>query len=218
MRLERETFGPVLRAARERRGISLQQLAADTKVSVELWTALEDNDFSRWPERIYARTYVRDYAARVGFDPDTIVNEFCRLFPQHGDRRAEGLLRAHAAIVQHELDWKDERSTVPEHRDRRASDRAASAQARFLARYGTRLFAVGLDVAVPLVFVLPAMLLHTRFWPSWAVSAVLYHATGVIVSNRTFGAALADRFLTAVGSMPVARRLISTRAETFLQN
>lgn len=214
MRLDRETFGPVLRAARERRGISLQQLAADTKVSVELWTALEDNDFSRWPERIYARTYVRDYAARVGFDPDAIVNEFCRLFPEQGDRRAEGLLRAHAAIVQHDLDWQDERPSTPDQRDRRASHHAASAQARFLARYGGRLVAVTLDVVVPLAFVLPAMFLHAGFWPSWAVSALVYHAAGVLASGRTFGMALADRLIRTFGSMPVARRLISTRAET----
>ena len=62
MRLEKETFGPVLRAARERRGVTLKQLAAETKLSVELWEALEENDLSRWPKRVFARSYVRDYA------------------------------------------------------------------------------------------------------------------------------------------------------------
>src|SRR3989304_5818365 len=88
MTLERETFGPVLRAERERRGLTLQELAARTKVRVELWSDLEENNFSRWPSRIYARAYVRDYASRVGLDADAIVNEFCRLFPEYGDRRA----------------------------------------------------------------------------------------------------------------------------------
>src|SRR3972149_7305944 len=108
MTLERETFGAVLRAERERRGLSLQELAARTKVRVELWSDLEENNFSRWPSRIYARAYVRDYASRVGLDADAIVNEFCRLFPEYGDRRADSLLRSHAGIVQHDLAWEDE--------------------------------------------------------------------------------------------------------------
>ena len=50
VRLEKETFGPVLRAARERKGVSLKQLAAETKLSSELWEALEDNNLGRWPK------------------------------------------------------------------------------------------------------------------------------------------------------------------------
>ena len=52
MRLEKETFGPVLRAARERRGVSLRQLAEETKLSIELWEGLEENNLERWPKRI----------------------------------------------------------------------------------------------------------------------------------------------------------------------
>src|SRR5260221_6646005 len=88
MRLEKDTFGPILRSARERRGISLKQIAAETKLGVELWADLEDNNLSRWPRQIYARSYLRDYALRVGMEPDEVVNEFCRLFPEWGDRRA----------------------------------------------------------------------------------------------------------------------------------
>ena len=84
MRLERDSFGRVLRAYRERRNISLAQLYQETKVSPQIWMALEENDFSRWPTRIYARSWIRQYAKRVGLDPEELVNEFCRLFPQGG--------------------------------------------------------------------------------------------------------------------------------------
>ena len=72
---ERETFGPRLRAERERRGISLDTLASVTKVSADLWEGLERNDFSRWPSGIFARAFVRDYARAVGLDADEIVDE-----------------------------------------------------------------------------------------------------------------------------------------------
>jgi len=56
VRLEKATFGPVLRAARERKGVTLRQLAAETKISMELWTALEENNLARWPRQVFART------------------------------------------------------------------------------------------------------------------------------------------------------------------
>src|SRR2546428_3691754 len=78
---EREAFGPNLRRLRVQRGISLESIAAATKVHTDLWAGLERNDFSRWPAGIYARAYVRAYAVEVGVDPDATVDEVCRLFP-----------------------------------------------------------------------------------------------------------------------------------------
>jgi transcriptional regulator with XRE-family HTH domain len=206
MRLDKESFGLVLRAARERRGISLQQLASETKVSVELWSDLEENDFSRWPERIYARNYIRNYATHVGLDPDIIVDEFCRLYPEQGDRRAEGLLRAHAAIVQHELDWRDE----PVRYNRRATDRAP-ADGGFMARHAGRFVAIGLDVTASVLLSMPAVLVGVSVWPALAVVALVYHAAGVFVTGRTFGGPLSERCIKIYRSLP-ARRLVSSRA------
>jgi transcriptional regulator with XRE-family HTH domain len=103
----REAFGPNLRRMRIQRGVSLQQIAAETNVSEVLWAAMERNDFSRWPNGIFARAYVRDYAKMVGADPDATVDEFCRWFP-HGDRRADRQIRGQAEIVNHNLQPGDE--------------------------------------------------------------------------------------------------------------
>ena len=45
----REAFGPNLRRLRLQRGVSLERIARDTKVSVALWDALEHNNLNRWP-------------------------------------------------------------------------------------------------------------------------------------------------------------------------
>ena len=42
-------FGPNLRRLRLRRGLSLDELSTRTKVSVELWHAMESNDLARRP-------------------------------------------------------------------------------------------------------------------------------------------------------------------------
>ena len=212
MTLERETFGPVLRAERERRGLSLQELAARTKVRVELWSDLEENNFSRWPSRIYARAYVRDYASRVGLDADAVVNEFCRLFPEYGDRRADSLLRSHAEIVQHDLAWEDEPPPTPEQRDRRAPVPAPSSQP-FLVRHVDRVVAVALDVKIVLALSSLGTLLRLPFWPVCAGLALVYHAVGVLVFDRTIGGVVGPRCVRLFKSMPV-KRLISSRVET----
>ncbi len=103
----REAFGPNLRRIRIQRGVSLQQIAAETNVSEVLWAAMERNDFSRWPNGIFARAYVRDYAKMIGADPDSTVDEFCRWFPQ-GDRRTARVIREQAEIVNHQLQPGDE--------------------------------------------------------------------------------------------------------------
>jgi len=113
---EREAFGPNLRRIRLQRGVSLKQLAESTKVAESLWAGLERNDFSRWPNGIFARAYVREYAKAIGVDPESTVDDFCRWFP-NGDRRAEPTIRGHAEIVGHDdLDWQDH---VPAEVDRR---------------------------------------------------------------------------------------------------
>lgn len=75
-------FGSKLRAARERRGVSLRQIANATKISVGALEALERNDVSRLPGGIFSRAFVRSYAAEVGLDPDETIQEFLTQF-QH---------------------------------------------------------------------------------------------------------------------------------------
>ena len=106
--MSRQAFGPNLRRIRIQKGISIEQIAAATKVSADLLSGLERNDFSRWPVGIYARAYVRQYAYAIGVDPDSTVDEFCRWFAE-GDRRAERTIREQATIVgQDSVDYRDE--------------------------------------------------------------------------------------------------------------
>src|SRR5437660_5407998 len=74
-------FGRKLREARERRGISLRQIAAATKISMSVLEALERNDISRLPGGIFSRAFVRSYAAEVGVDPEQTVRDFLSQFP-----------------------------------------------------------------------------------------------------------------------------------------
>jgi cytoskeletal protein RodZ len=75
-------FGSKLREARERRGMSLRQIANATKISMGALEALERNQLSRLPGGIFSRAFVRSYAIEVGLDPDAATQEFIAQFPR----------------------------------------------------------------------------------------------------------------------------------------
>ena len=121
---QRDAFGPNLRRIRLQRGVSLKRLADATKVPEPLWAGLERNDFSRWPNGIFARAYIREYAKAIGVDPESTVDDFCRWFP-NGDRRAEATIRGQAEIVGHEdLAWRDDLPLSAAEVDRRGANGA----------------------------------------------------------------------------------------------
>lgn len=75
-------FGRKLREARERRGLSLRQIATATKISMLTLEALEKNDIARLPGGIFSRGVVRSYAVEVGLDAEETIQEFMGQFPQ----------------------------------------------------------------------------------------------------------------------------------------
>jgi transcriptional regulator with XRE-family HTH domain len=78
------TFGRRLRDQRERHGVSLETIAANTKINASLLAALERGDVSAWPSGIFRRAFVREYARAIGVSPEPIIAEFARLFPEQG--------------------------------------------------------------------------------------------------------------------------------------
>jgi transcriptional regulator with XRE-family HTH domain len=176
---EREAFGPTLRRTRIQRGISLDHISDATKVSPDIWGGLERNDFSRWPSGIYARAYIRAYALEIGVDPDATVNDFCRWFPQ-GDRRAARVVKAQAAIVGHDLQWKDD--IAPGLRDRRAQapEPVKDGPAAAFTRRG-RLTAAGGDLAAIVTLSTLVKALAPIGWlAAVAGIAAVYHTVALV--------------------------------------
>jgi cytoskeleton protein RodZ len=98
-----DDFGGKLRQARERRGISLRQVAANTKIAAAALDALERNDISKLPGGIFSRAFVRSYAIEVGLDPDETVREFLERFNQ--DPAPTGAAAA-AEVPEHERQFE----------------------------------------------------------------------------------------------------------------
>lgn len=69
-------FGERLRRERELRHISLDDIAATTKIGTRLLRALEDEQFDQLPGGIFNKGYVRAYARYVGIDEEQAVADY----------------------------------------------------------------------------------------------------------------------------------------------
>lgn len=69
-------FGTNLRQAREAHNMTLQEVAAATKVSTRALQALEDERFDLLPGGIFNKGFVRAYARCVGLDEEKAVAEY----------------------------------------------------------------------------------------------------------------------------------------------
>jgi len=58
---------------RQQKGISLETIAASTKLSVRHLEAIESGDFSRLPGGIYNTSYIKQYARSIEFDEGDLL-------------------------------------------------------------------------------------------------------------------------------------------------
>jgi len=72
--------GAMLQSARERRGLSLDELADRTKISGRVLRALEHNAIETLPRGIFLRGFLRAYAKEVGLDPGATVESYLAQF------------------------------------------------------------------------------------------------------------------------------------------
>ena len=71
-----ESIGQMLKAARERRQISIADVVAATKMTSTFVKAIEADDFGALVAPIYARGFIKLYAECVGLDPTPLLKQF----------------------------------------------------------------------------------------------------------------------------------------------
>lgn len=71
-----DNFGARLRAERESKGITLEEISSRTRVSVRLLSAIEEEAFGELPGGVFNVAFVRQYAKQVGLDENAVAEEF----------------------------------------------------------------------------------------------------------------------------------------------
>ncbi len=71
-----DSIGEILKAAREQKGYTLEQVVQDTNISRTYIEALEKEDFSKFPGETYVYGFLRNYADHLGLDPEKAVERY----------------------------------------------------------------------------------------------------------------------------------------------
>jgi cytoskeleton protein RodZ len=80
------TVGEQLRAAREEKGFSLEDIASETRIPLRHLESLEAGDWERLPAPTYTMGFARSYAGAVGLDRSEISDQ---LRSEMGGQRAD---------------------------------------------------------------------------------------------------------------------------------
>jgi cytoskeletal protein RodZ len=67
------SLGEQLRAQRERKAITLEQAAADTRIREKFLKALEEGDYPSLPGAVYTRGFLRNYSDYLDLETDELV-------------------------------------------------------------------------------------------------------------------------------------------------
>jgi cytoskeleton protein RodZ len=70
------SLGEFLRQEREKRGITIEQVASATKINVRLLHLLESDQYSELPAKPFIRGFVNSYARFIGVDSKEILTNF----------------------------------------------------------------------------------------------------------------------------------------------
>ena len=71
-----KAFGEELQRLREATGLSLEDIADETKISRQILRSLELGDFRFLPQKVFSRNFVTQYATVVGADPQQLAEAF----------------------------------------------------------------------------------------------------------------------------------------------
>ncbi len=68
-----DSIGITLKSEREKRGLSVQEAHDATKIAIQSIAALEEDRFESFPNKVYARAFLRDYANFLGLDSTSLL-------------------------------------------------------------------------------------------------------------------------------------------------
>jgi transcriptional regulator with XRE-family HTH domain len=75
-KIDMQTMGQQFKEAREKRGLTLSQIAAQTHIKMQHLEMMERDDFSKMPAPMYARGFIRMYASFLGLDSAPLIEEY----------------------------------------------------------------------------------------------------------------------------------------------
>lgn len=77
-----KSLGTLLKERRQELNLSLKEAETATSIQTSQLQALENGDMSKLISPVYAKGFVKQYAAYLGVDGESLVKEYRELFPK----------------------------------------------------------------------------------------------------------------------------------------
>jgi len=87
-------IGDLLRTEREKRGLSIGQLANITRLREHFIEALENEEWERLPARVFVKGFIRSYALAIGYDSKEALRLFEKNAPLVEEDKPKPLINA----------------------------------------------------------------------------------------------------------------------------
>ncbi|MDF0673718.1 MAG: DUF4115 domain-containing protein [Nitrospira sp.] len=71
-----ESVGEFFRQVRETKGLTVDEVASKTRIRTDFVKALEDGNFAKLPDQVFAKGFVRSYARSLGLDEEDAIHRF----------------------------------------------------------------------------------------------------------------------------------------------
>jgi len=84
-----ESIGEFFRQVRETKGLTVDEVASKTRIRTDFVKALEDGNFAKLPDQVFARGFVRSYARSLGLDEDDAIHRFDQSAGAYYDKHVE---------------------------------------------------------------------------------------------------------------------------------
>lgn len=70
---------PDLSVVRQKKGISLEEIARATRISVRYLRSIEASDFAQLPGGIYNTSYIRQYARAIDYNDEELLDYYYKV-------------------------------------------------------------------------------------------------------------------------------------------
>ncbi len=71
-----ESIGDFFKQVRETKGLTVDEVASKTRIRADFVKALEEGNFAKLPDQVFARGFVRSYARSLGLDEEDAIHRF----------------------------------------------------------------------------------------------------------------------------------------------
>jgi cytoskeleton protein RodZ len=71
-----ESIGDFFKQVRETKGLTVDEVASKTRIRTDFVKALEEGNFAKLPDQVFARGFVRSYARSLGLDEEDAIHRF----------------------------------------------------------------------------------------------------------------------------------------------